>query len=45
MRSIVDNAPKDALDRAGVKLIIIGCGSPAMAKAYKGAQSVFRVLE
>lgn len=36
MQSIVDNAPKEALDRAGVRLIVIGNGSPHMAKAYKG---------
>lgn len=36
MQSIVDNSPKEALDQAGVRLVVIGCGSPAMAKAYKG---------
>ncbi|KAF8307355.1 hypothetical protein DL93DRAFT_2064888 [Clavulina sp. PMI_390] len=35
MQSVVDNAPKEALDRAGIKLVIIGCGSPSLAKAYK----------
>jgi hypothetical protein len=37
MQSIVDNAPKDALDRASVRLIVIGNGSPHMAKAYRGS--------
>ena len=31
----MENAPKEMLDRSGVKLVIIGNGSPAMAKAYR----------
>lgn len=50
MQSIVDNAPKEALDRAGVRLIVIGNGSPHMAKAYKGEsfrgfrELIYRIL-
>lgn len=43
MQSIMDNAPKQALDRAGVKLVVISNGSPAMAKAYRG-MSLFRMM-
>jgi hypothetical protein len=35
MRSIVNEADPDALQRAGVKLIIIGSGSPSLARAYR----------
>ncbi|KAF9517025.1 hypothetical protein BS47DRAFT_1291551 [Hydnum rufescens UP504] len=39
IRSVIDNASEEALDHSGVKLVIIGNGSPAMAKAYKGMPS------
>jgi len=35
IQSVIDNASEEALDHSGVKLVIIGNGSPAMAKAYK----------
>lgn len=40
MQSIVREANPEALARAGVRLIIIGNGSPSMAKAYR--RDVFR---
>lgn len=36
MRTIVDDLNPRVLEAEGVKLVLIGCGDPAMIKSYNG---------
>lgn len=36
MRTIVRDVHPEQLEKAGVKLVVIGCGDPGMIKAYNG---------
>lgn len=39
MRSIVQDVDPKVLEKAGVKLVVIGCGDPGMIKSYNGQYS------